>query len=77
MYKLVVTTIRGQVHYSRAFTIENTGGSAIDTRQKVRETIESIVALAPERGVIMKNAEEKTVSFPATGIESCSYVEAG
>lgn len=75
MFKLVITTVRGRVHYSSPYTIESTGGVAIDTKEKVREIVERIVQLAPIHGVTMEGADGKLISFPAAAVESCTYVE--
>jgi hypothetical protein len=75
MFKLVVTTVRGRVHYSSSYTIESTGGVAIDTKEKVREIVERMVQLAPTHGVTMEGSDGKLISFPAAAVESCTYVE--
>ena len=75
MFQVVVITARGREYRSSIYTIENTGGVAIDSKTKLRDIVERIVFNAREHGVYLEAPDGKMFSIPAESIDHCTYVE--
>ena len=75
MFQIVLTTNRGREYKSSIYTIENTGGVAIDSRTKLKDIVERVVYNALQHGVFLEAPDGKMFSIPAESIEHCTYVE--